>query len=58
MLKPRKTVETMCAYPVDLYKPEYLYKLDENEHQYGPSPKVLEVLKNLEETAIKFLPTS
>ncbi len=56
-VKPRKTVEGMQAYPVDMYKPVYKYKLDENENQYGPSPKVLEVLKQIGENSIKFYPS-
>ena len=47
----------MQAYHVDMYKKEYKYKLDENENQYGPSPKVIEVLQKMGDKSVKFYPS-
>ena len=56
MIKPKKSVVNMEAYNVPLFKDEYLYKLDENENVFGPSPMVLEVLKNLSNHNIQYYP--
>ena len=56
-ITPKKNVEKMQAYHVDMYKKEYKYKLDENENQYGPSPKVIEVLQKMGDKSVKFYPS-
>ena len=56
MIKPKKSVEKMKAYCVPLFKEEFKYKLDENENLFGPSPKVVDVLKGITDKNIKFYP--
>lgn len=56
MIKPKTTVESMSAYSVDLFKPEYKFKLDENENLWGPSPKVIAALSSINEESVRFYP--
>ena len=56
MLKPKKSVDNMQGYFVPLYEKEWDYKIDSNENNYGPSPKVIEALKNCDYKNISFYP--
>ncbi len=56
MIKPKKSVEEMQGYYVPLYENQWDIKIDSNENNYGPSPKVLETLKNCDMKNISFYP--
>ncbi len=56
MLKPKKSLENIDIYEVPLFEQEWDLKLDLNENLFGPSPKVLDAIRNVEESDIKFYP--
>ena len=56
MIKPRKSVENMNGYFVPLYERSWDLKIDSNENNYGPSPKVLEAIKNCNISDISYYP--
>jgi len=56
MILPKKTIIDAQGYKVPLYLDDCLMKLDFNENALGPSPKVIEALKNISEREIKFYP--
>lgn len=56
MLEPKKSVKEAQCYPTDLFYEDWLLKLDGNENNIGPSPKVIEALKNIDVKNIKFYP--
>lgn len=56
MLKPKKSVENMTGYFVPMYENDWDIKIDSNENNYGPSPKVLETLKKCDFKHISFYP--
>jgi len=56
MLKPKKSVENMTGYFVPLYEKQWDIKIDSNENNYGPSPKVIEALKKCDYKSISFYP--
>ncbi|MDD3237723.1 MAG: aminotransferase class I/II-fold pyridoxal phosphate-dependent enzyme [Candidatus Gastranaerophilales bacterium] len=56
MIKPKKSIENMQAYEVPLFTKEWNLKIDSNENLYGPSPKVLEAIKNVAPEDICFYP--
>lgn len=55
MIKPKKCIENITPYKVEKYE-EYKLKLDFNENLIGPSPKVLEAIKNIDYKKINFYP--
>ena len=56
MLKPKQSVEKMSGYFVPMYENDWEIKIDSNENNYGPSPKVIESLKNCDYKNISFYP--
>jgi len=56
MTSPRKTVMDADGYDVPLFLYENRLKLDLNENAMGPSPKVLEAIKNITAKDIKYYP--
>lgn len=56
MSTPRKSVQSAQGYEIPLYLEDYRLKLDINENVIGPSPKVIEALRNITEEDIKFYP--
>ncbi|MDD3014853.1 MAG: histidinol-phosphate transaminase, partial [Candidatus Gastranaerophilales bacterium] len=56
MISPKKTIINAQGYEVPLFPDDCLMKLDLNENILGPSPKVIEALKNISEKEIKFYP--
>ena len=46
MLSPKNAIKEMNGYTVPLYENNWDIKIDSNENNYGPSPKVLETIKN------------
>ncbi len=55
-MKAKKTVETANAYPTPLFDEVGYLKLDSNESDFGPSPKVLDAIKSVNAEEIKFYP--
>ena len=56
MLKPKKSVEEMNGYFVPMYEQDWDIKIDSNENNYGPSPKVLNILSQCNYKNISFYP--
>ncbi|MDD3013166.1 MAG: histidinol-phosphate transaminase [Candidatus Gastranaerophilales bacterium] len=56
MILPKKTIINTQGYDVPLFLDDCLMKLDFNENLLGPSPKVIEALKNISKEEIKFYP--
>ena len=56
MIKPRKTLANIEPYEIDKYYPNFELKLDSNENIYGPSPRVINELKNFSPDRVKFYP--
>ena len=55
MIEPKECIENIIPYNVEEYK-EYKLKLDFNENLIGPSPKVIEAIKNIDYKKINFYP--
>lgn len=56
MIKPKKALSNIKPYSIEKYYQEYKLKLDSNENSYGPSPAVIEAIKNISPDKIKFYP--
>lgn len=56
MIKPKKSVENMSGYFVPMYENDWDIKIDSNENNYGPSPKVIEALNSCNYKNISFYP--
>jgi len=56
MTTPRKSILKAQCYDIPEYKTDYRLKLDLNESSIGPSPKVVEALKNIAIDDIKYYP--
>ena len=48
MIKPKNSVANMSGYYVPMFEDNWDIKIDSNENNYGPSPKVIEALKNFD----------
>lgn len=55
-METKNTVKNIKAYPTALFDEEGYLKLDSNESDFGPSPKVLEALKNVKQSDIQYYP--
>lgn len=55
-MEAKKTIQNLSAYPVSLFDEEGYLKLDSNESDFGPSPKVIEALKNIQSQDIQYYP--
>lgn len=55
-MEAKKTIKNIEAYPVPLFDEEGYLKLDGNESDFGPSPKVIDALKNIEAKDIQYYP--
>lgn len=55
-MKAKKTIRDANAYATPLFDDEGFLKLDSNESDFGPSPKVLEALRSISDEDIKFYP--
>lgn len=55
-MKAKKTIQELKPYPVPLFEEEGYLKLDSNENDFGPSPKVMEVLKSVEPSDVQYYP--
>jgi histidinol-phosphate aminotransferase len=56
MLRPKKSVEEMNGYYVPMYEKDWDIKIDSNENNYGPSPKVISAIQNTDYKKISFYP--
>lgn len=55
-MNTRKTIQELNAYPVPLFDETGYLKLDSNESDFGPSPKVLEALRQVGSSDIQYYP--
>lgn len=56
MIEPKTSVKEMEGYFVPLYEKISRVKIDSNENNYGPSPKVIDAVKNIDYKDICFYP--
>jgi len=56
MIKPRKSILNAQGYDSPLFAEEFVMKLDLNENILGPSPKVIEALRNITAKDVQFYP--
>ena len=56
MLKPKKSIENLAAYEVPLFEKDWDVKIDSNENLYGPSPRVIDAIKNITQKDIQLYP--
>lgn len=52
----KKTIRELEAYPVPLFDEEGYLKLDSNESDFGPSPKVIEALREVVPSDVQYYP--
>ncbi|MCK7521147.1 MAG: aminotransferase class I/II-fold pyridoxal phosphate-dependent enzyme [Ignavibacteriales bacterium] len=57
MILPKKALLDAKGYDIPLFSNEYTLKLDLNENIYGPSPKVIEALREISREDIQYYPT-
>lgn len=55
-MKAKQTIQEIKPYPVPLFGEDGYLKLDSNENDFGPSPKVIEALQAVEATDIQYYP--
>lgn len=55
-MKPKKTILDLKAYPAPLFCEEGFLRLDSNESDFGPSPKVVEALSNVNVADLQYYP--
>lgn len=55
-MKAKKTILELKAYPTPLFDEAGYLKLDSNESDFGPSPKVIDTLKNIKPEDIQYYP--
>jgi len=55
-MKAKKTLQKLSAYPVLLFDEEGYLKLDSNESDFGPSPKVIKALKQVVSADVQYYP--
>lgn len=55
-MKPKKTINDLKAYPAPLFAEVGYLKLDSNESDFGPSPKVIRALQSLDAKDIQYYP--
>lgn len=55
-MKSKKTIQDIAAYPVPLFEDGSYLKLDSNESDFGPSPKVIEALREVAPSDVQYYP--
>lgn len=55
-MKTRKTIQELKAYPTPLFDEVGYLKLDSNESDFGPSPKVIEALRQTNPSDVQYYP--
>lgn len=56
VMKPKKTIMDLKAYPTPLFCEEGYLRLDSNESDFGPSQKVVEALRCVEAKDLQYYP--
>lgn len=56
LMKAKKTIMELTAYPSPLFNEEGYLMLNNNESDFGPSPRVVETLKNVDIKDIQYYP--
>lgn len=56
VMDAKKTIQDLSAYPTPLFDEEGYLKLDSNESDFGPSPKVIEALRQVEPKDVQYYP--
>ena len=56
MLLPKKALQNVKEYEIPMFDEHTELKLDSNENNFGPSPKVLEALRSCDISEISFYP--
>lgn len=56
VMKAKDTIQKISPYLVPLFDEEGFLKLDSNESDFGPSPKVIEALKQIEPKNVQYYP--
>lgn len=55
-METKNTIKDLIAYPLPLFDEEGYLKLDSNESDFGPSPKVIESLHNITPKDVQYYP--
>jgi histidinol-phosphate aminotransferase len=55
-MKAKNTIQELNGYPVPLFDEDGYLKLDSNESDFGPSPKVIEALRQVEPGDVQYYP--
>lgn len=55
-MKAKNTIQELKPYPVALFEEQGYLKLDSNENDFGPSPKVIEALRQIEPCDVQYYP--
>lgn len=55
-MEAKKTIQALTAYPAPLFDEEGYLKLDSNESDFGPSPKVLQALREVNPKDVQYYP--
>lgn len=55
-MKAKKTIHEIKPYPVALFDEDGYLKLDSNESDFGPSPKIIDVLRQVESKDVQYYP--
>ncbi len=55
-MKAKKTIQELNGFPVPLFDEEGYLKLDSSESDFGPSPKVIEALRQVEPADAQYYP--
>lgn len=56
VMKPKKSILNLKAYPAPLFAQEGYLRLDSNESDFGPSPKVIEALNKVNAADLQYYP--
>src|ERR1035437_5215669 len=55
-MKAKNTIQELKPYPVALFDEQGYLKLDSNENDFGPSPKVIEALRQVVPSDVQYYP--
>lgn len=55
-MKAKKTIQNLTPYAVPLFDEQGVLKLDGNENDFGPSPKVIKALQSIEPSDVQYYP--
>lgn len=55
-MKAKKSIQETKPYPTSLFEEEGYLKLDSSENDFGPSPKVIDALRQIDSSDIQYYP--